>query len=363
MQHSSNNTIKVVFLLSFLLLLILIQGKGHKKEKIFGKVVYEERNQWTLKDWIETTNITLPITPYALFILTCKIDITIFHWTKFLSEKDFTIFFIEDCKQTDQILSFDTWKYRNTNYGQKKQQQLLLQNMTTTPPPVGHSQGNPNRFIIRIDKRHCLRHQYRHMNYMRGEVTAWDKSIYFLGEITPTYQLMWIFEEDVFIPTIDSFLKVHYDAVNRKSDVIGSKVHTNYPNRTPWLWSEVPTFNKLKIQYPYYHGMACAIGFNYRIIQLFKTFINQVHQLDFLEAIFYTLPVKAKLTIYTAPELNNTVRWNKPWKCDYIMNHTDLWFHPIKNQSNYLKKCIKKYNQHFLPAFMINHFDPLLTEV
>ena len=47
---------------------------------------------------------------------------------------------------------------------------------------------------------------------------AWDKALLYFTEIMTSYDFVWFLEDDVYIHSLSSFLRVHEDAMREKAD-------------------------------------------------------------------------------------------------------------------------------------------------
>lgn len=314
--------------MKLLYMLILLIGLI---QKVIGKFKHSEnstRSSWQLKKWM--SNLTpfqkshilkeLPITVYAIVVLGYKFDVRTFHWTKFLPADEFTVFFIDDFYDNDKIFDFD--------------RMILKQHNISYERPM----SKPNRFMIHMNRKHPRRHAYRYISYLKGEVCAWDKAIFLLGEIAPTYDFVWLFEEDVLVPTVQSFYRFHHTLLAGKYDLATNWI-TETSNLTTWLWSEVPTFQPEYLPLPYYYSFNCAVGISWNLLTEIREYRRLFFRLDFHEALFPTLAMKGSLSIYYLPDSIDTIRYQHNWTCQDLLDKNWAWLHPVKKQFDFLKSC------------------------
>eukprot|EP01040_Poterioochromonas_malhamensis_P002735 gene2735-2912_t len=309
----------------------------------------QTRNQWKLEKWkmyvdleeIEKFPLKLPISSYAIVILCKQVNFGIFHWTKFLPADQFTVFFIEDYKDCDEIVDFDSLL-------QQRRGKYNLDSITRN-----------QRFVIRMKRKHPKTYGYQFLSYIVGEVCAWDKAMFLLSELAPRYKFTWWFEEDVFIPTIQSFYKVHSDATVKNSDLATNQI-TNASDLNGWLWSEIPTFRDKDMMPPYYYSLNPAVGISWRLISEIRRYRYKFGRLDFQEALLPTIAMKRNLSIYYIPNSLRTIRYRHDWSCRDFIEEPFSWFHPVKNQVEVLKKC--KEERIWNPDFTSNQVNPWIED-
>lgn len=337
----------MLFVICLFLIQILCKGIELDYQHLLDRVLEENQtiNQWKLEKWklyvdledIEKFPLRLPISSYAIVILCKQVNFRIFHWTKFLPADQFTVFFIEDYYDSDEIVDFD----------------LLLQ----------HQRGQYNvnsitrnqRFVIRMKREHPKTYGYHFLSYIVGEVCAWDKAMFLLSELAPRYKFTWWFEEDVFIPTIQSFYRVHSDAIVRNSDLATNQI-MNTSDLNGWLWSEIPTFRDKSLKPPYYYSLNPAVGMSWRLISEIRRYRNKFGRLDFQEALLPSIVMKRNLSIFYIPNSLSTIRYQHHWSCHDFLEEPLSWFHPVKNQVEVLKKC--KEEGTWNPDFTSNQLNP-----
>ncbi len=330
-----------MFIIVLFFVIFINYGQGrefmnhHDQEKL--EFIHRVRDDWNTnavkRQFKHRLPSKLPISPYAIIILNLKLDIKIFHWTSLLPPDQFTVFYIEDFHQVDEIIDFDQFVEMERNRNHKK---FLSHAGKIQYKEVKN--GTSHRFIIRMNREIPRKHSFRWMSYLRGEVCAWDKAMFLVGELTPSYKFMWFFEEDVFIPTPQSFLKVHEKMIANRYDLASNAINVSY-TRNSWIWRHIPTIREEFIPLPYYYGLDCATGFSHRLLTELLKFRLRFHRFDFHEAMIATVALKSNVSIYRVPEISKTIRYRQSWNCSDFLNYSSYWFHPVKNQSISLQKC------------------------
>lgn len=181
---------------------------------------------------------------------------------------------------------------------------------------------------------------------------AWDKMFYlFCGKVE--YDFVWVFEEDVFIPEINTIVNLHnkykdFDLVtpnnNKKTDKIKD-----------WHWSYV--LDKWKP--PFYYSMVCAFGMSKKLMQEINRFVGTNQTLYYHEIMLNTIAMQSGLKVKDAFEFKSVV-WMGDWGIDEFLLLPNNVFHPVKNISKHpiLRreiKVVKKTNyqpQNKLPNFI-----------
>ena len=255
-------------------------------------------------------------TPYAFFVLTGTVDPHIFHWTTFLPKHEFTIFFIEDAVNEEAIIPFEK------------------------AYPMQGIESSPRRYIVHLDSKVLNDKGYGGMNFVKGWISAWEKAMYFLIELKPTYEYMWFMEDDVLVLLPEAFLNIHKQLVDRKVDLSGNKYDSGHPSKPQdWYnWHRIKTMQQVYPS-PFYRGMACSVGISKRMLQKIAWFRSQVNRFEFLEVLFYTIAKKENLTIHTPVALQE-VRWRKEHDCYEVISLKKFWYHPVKHQAEFIRRCI-----------------------
>jgi hypothetical protein len=164
--------------------------------------------------------------------------------------------------------------------------------------------------------------------HIQKEVIAWDKFFYAFCNELSDYNFVWVFEEDVFIPSIECIVNInrkygHYDLVTANN----FKKTDNVPD---WHWIEI--FKKLEP--PYYFSMVSACGLSKNLFQEIKKYVEKNKYLVHHEVLLNTLANQSNLKVITAKELKSIV-WLGEWGIDEFIRLPDNFFHPRKDIENY----------------------------
>ena len=186
---------------------------------------------------------------------------------------------------------------------------------------------------------------------------AWDKMFHlFCSKENPDYDYGWVFEEDVFIPAVESILKLQdkyksYDLVTPNNFLKTDKIKD-------WHWSYVLD----KWQPPFYYSMVCAFGMSRAMMHQIKRFVDSNSTLYYHEIMLNTIGMQSGLKVTDAFELKSIV-WMGDWGVDEFMLLPNNLFHPIKNVETHpvLRKTVsvaKKGN--YQPINKLPNFIKLL---
>jgi len=169
---------------------------------------------------------------------------------------------------------------------------------------------------------------------------SYDKLLYFFCRIEKEVEFMFVFEDDVFIPSIDAIFNLlesyeGYDLVTPNHFIKDDEVWD-------WHWKSVID----KINPPYYFSMVSAMGISRNLLNVIDDYVAKNNTLFFTEIMFNTLASQNKLLVIDAFELKSIV-----WKGDWSVNEFAVLpfnvFHPKKDLENFeeyrndVKKLIK----------------------
>lgn len=219
--------------------------------------------------------------------------------------------------------------------------------------------------LLFVDDNECKKAGYTNLNFIiKKSVSAWDKVLYLLNNSLKEYDFVWIVEDDVFIPSINSVLDMtekysQYDLVIQKD--ISKFTDTRWDH-----WNHVPKKWKPKIENNYYHSMACVTGISRRFLNIIDLYAKTYKSLFFLEIMFITLAHEHNLRIINPPELKTIVwrvsKFQSDWSYENILEiitkeKMNLWFHPIKD---YHSQMMFRY---ILQDYFSNNYIPEITDI
>ena len=161
--------------------------------------------------------------------------------------------------------------------------------------------------------------------WLNNKACSRDKALYFFNHIyTESYRYLWMLEEDVLIPHLDTISNI--DRKYPTSDLLCAKHEIIHSVSRSWHW---PHINKqIKIPPPYASSMICAIRVSPALMSNLDNYAKLYNNLFMDEALFNTIALQANLSVITPPELS-TIHYNTRWKREQI-KPTNL-YHPVKS--------------------------------
>jgi len=166
--------------------------------------------------------------------------------------------------------------------------------------------------------------------YYHKHINAWDKSLLYFTEIAMHHSFVWFIEYDVYIPSISSFLKVHNDSVSQKADLV-------IRESTELSYARAHKFNHF-LKAPLYNSLACVVGASRKLLDIIKQYVAQHQQLEYVEILFTTLSQQHKLKVYH-PVQFQAIQFRCNFTCSDVHRYPDQWFHPIKDQWQFIDDC------------------------
>lgn len=188
--------------------------------------------------------------------------------------------------------------------------------------------------IVYISDETCIESGYTNSMIGEGVTTlkknpiAWDKMLYYLCEINTIYDSVWVFEDDVFIPSYKTIEKL--DDKYNGFDLVAPNNFLKSDTALDWHWRHIFP----KIDPPYYFSMVCACKLSDKMLQLVKEYVKKNNELLFIEVLFNTLAMQNNLKVKDALELKSVV-WQGEWGMDEFILLPDNVFHPKKNIEDY----------------------------
>jgi hypothetical protein len=179
----------------------------------------------------------------------------------------------------------------------------------------------------------CIKSGYTDSNisdstHIKKNPISWDKMIYHFCEEAVEYDFIWVFEDDVFIPSVHTILRLH-DRY-KTFDLITPNNFEKKNTLLDWHWKHI--FDK--IEPPYYYSMVCACGFSRKMLDCIKEYVKNNNQLFYIEAMFNTLAMQNNLQVKDAFEFKSVV-WMGEWFIDEFLLLPNNVFHPKKNIEDY----------------------------
>ena len=179
--------------------------------------------------------------------------------------------------------------------------------------------------IIKIDNLFCENQGYKNsVLYFENKACSRDKAIYYFCNIKNDYNYLWMIEEDVFIPQINTLLNI--DNKYSNEDLLSMNNEITYEKRSDWHWKRI--FNDCRLNLPYASSMICSIRVSNKLMVCIKNYVDMYNSLFLDEALFNTIALHNKLKVNAIEELS-TILYQKDWNLIDIIK-TNL-YHPIKD--------------------------------
>jgi hypothetical protein len=193
-----------------------------------------------------------------------------------------------------------------------------------------------NITFLSIESEIAKKNGYSNANLKPRVVQAWDKALFYFTKVSHTYEFVWFIEYDVYVPSLKTFLDVHKKAMYDRSDLV---VKENIVVDSSWPHSK-KRVSHFHIDKPWYHSLDCAAGLSKRLLSDILVYTSTNHQLEFIEVLFSTINHHKKYNLYL-PFQFETIRFNDQGhiNCKDVMTNSDMWYHPIKNQTKFLSVC------------------------
>jgi hypothetical protein len=216
-----------------------------------------------------------------------------------------------------------------------------------------------NVCIVRLDDSICINSGFVNSNistnatHIKKNPIAWDKMLYYFCRIANTYEFVWVFEDDCFIPSISTIHNLHKKY--SYSDFVSPNDFLKMDNGMDWHWLSVVD----KIKPPYYYSMVCACGISRKLLKAVDDYVKKNNELFYIEVMFNTLAHHQKLKVTDAFELKSIV-WMGKWELDEYLLLPNNIFHPKKELDqfeNYRKEIKKAKRKKYQP---INNLPPFL---
>lgn len=179
------------------------------------------------------------------------------------------------------------------------------------------------------------------VTHIKKNPIAIDKFLYsFCFYSNTDYDFVWVFEDDVFIPSIDHILNLHKNYC--QYDLVTPNNFLKTDTIPDWHWKHI--FNK--IGPPYYYSMVCAMGLSRKMLNTIKDYVDKNKTLFYIEAMFNTLAMQNNLFVCDPLELKSIV-WQGKWHIDEFLLLPNNVFHPRKDIENHpdLRDLINRYKK------------------
>jgi hypothetical protein len=158
----------------------------------------------------------------------------------------------------------------------------------------------------------------------------------FFCEFAKEYDFVWVFEDDCFIPSVETIQHLHLKYKNYH--LVTPNNFMNDGKQMDWHWRKIYD----KIKGPYAYSMVCACGISRDVFNEIKRYKERENQLFYIEVMFNTLALQKGLKVIDAFELKSIV-WQGEWGINEFLLLPNNIFHPKKDIENHynLRAMIK----------------------
>ena len=167
--------------------------------------------------------------------------------------------------------------------------------------------------------------------HIKKNPIAMDKFLYAFCNNYRDYDFVWVFEDDVFIPSVDTIKHLiknynHYDLVTPNHFIKNDRI-------PDWHCRSIfPLFTDRKE--PFYYSMVCAMGLSRTMLNAILDYVNSKETLFYIEVMFNTLAHDYNLKVIDPLELKSIV-WKGNWGLDEFLLLSNSVFHPRKDIENH----------------------------
>jgi hypothetical protein len=197
--------------------------------------------------------------------------------------------------------------------------------------------------------------------HIKKNPIAMDKFLFAFCENYLEYDFVWVFEDDVFIQSIDSIKHLH-DNYGHFDLVVPN--HFIKKDKIPdWHWRSIFSLFPNREE-PFYYSMVCAMGVSRNMLNAIKDYAYKNESLFYIEVMFNTLAEDNNLKVVDAFELKSIV-WKGNWDVDEFLLLPNNVFHPrkdIDNHYNLREKCLGLHLSGYKPKDNLPNFIKDLLE-
>ena len=177
----------------------------------------------------------------------------------------------------------------------------------------------------------CWEHGFSKSNWagIGRDCSAWDKALYFFARVSVHHHFVWFIEEDVFIPSIQSFLSLH-ELYRTSADLVARGIEYNFDGRMG-SWYHWPLAQET-FSLPWTNSMVCAVGCSRRLLSAVDEYARWRGELAFIELLFPTLAFQSRQMKVVTPMELSAVVFRGSYNWEQIQRKPYDWLHPIKIQ-------------------------------
>lgn len=195
--------------------------------------------------------------------------------------------------------------------------------------------------------------------HIKKNPIAMDKFLFAFCENYIDYDFVWVFEDDVFIPSVDTIQNLHNNYGN--FDLVTPN-HFIKNDKTPdWHWRSIFALFPNRTE-PFHYSMVCAMGLSRRMLNEIYDYAFSYNTLFYCEVMFNTLAHDHKLKVSNPLELKSIV-WMGDWGVDEFLLLPNNVFHPRKDIDNHfrLRECVNSLSlTNYKP---INKLPPFIKDL
>jgi len=184
--------------------------------------------------------------------------------------------------------------------------------------------------LIYINNKECEDAGFKDtVSYCPNKACSRDKALYYFVKNKIDYKYIWFIEDDVFIPTVNTISDIDK---KYECDLLCSPIEEKVESekemmKSKWChWKKKGS--KIKLNFPWVHGMICAIRVSRNMIDCIANYAKKYKSLFFCEIMFQTLAIQNNLSIIHPYELY-TIFYIMKWEKDDIKPFH--LYHPIKD--------------------------------
>lgn len=169
-----------------------------------------------------------------------------------------------------------------------------------------------------------------------------DKALYYFYTKNIEFKNIWMIEEDVFIPNLNTIKNIDSKYPNCDLLVRQNIIHKSIKDCKKahmWFWKKV--FRDSHLNFPYSKSMICAVRISKELLYLIGNHAVKYKKLFMDEIIFNTIALQNNLSIITPVELKY-ILWRSKKKRRPETIKSDYLYHPIKSIEEQVKLRQKK---------------------
>jgi hypothetical protein len=193
---------------------------------------------------------------------------------------------------------------------------------------VSNINTSSNLQLLQIPNELCMQHNYRDAttDYNGSNITSWDKALFYFGVVNKNYSFVWLSEDDVFYPSVQSLISLH-ELYSNTSDLISSYFALNLLGNTSTLDWKMADEQFIP---PWARSMVNLVGLSRRLLTVVDNYIRWLGRIPFHEYLFHTLAIQLNYTIVVPTELHTIVS-SKSYSFEQIKKQPNNIRHPYKD--------------------------------